>query len=80
MNNSFNNMVTQLLQQPEKILKHVSKEDYEIFCKEFVFDKIRGTNFGAAFSKRFRIFDMALLLNLSDEGTKHYIEDAGYIK
>lgn len=73
-------MVTQLSQPPEKIRVQVSKEDYEVFCKEFVFDKLRDTKFGVAFCKRFDIFDTALLLNRSDENTRQYIKDVGYIK
>lgn len=80
MNNYFSNMVVQLSQPPEQIKKHVSKEDYEVFCKEFVFDRLRGTNFGVAFCKRFGILDTALLLNRNDENTKQYIKDVGYIK
>ena len=81
MNTFFNNLVVQLSQRPEsKNIKHVSKEDYEVFCKEFVFDKLRGTNFGVAFCKRFKIIDTALLLNRSDENTRQYIKDVGYIK
>ena len=79
MNNYFSNLVVQLSHPPEKI-KHVSPEEYETFCKEFVFDKLRGANFGATFCKRFQIFDTALLLNRSDENTKQYIKDVGYIK
>ena len=80
MQDYFNNMVLQLSQPPEKIAKHISKENYEVFCKEFVFDKLRGHSFGVAFCKRFDIFDTALLINRSDENTRQYIKDVGYIK
>ena len=80
MDTHFKNLVTQLSQPPNlKKIRHVPKKEYEVFCKEFIFDSIRGDDFGVAFCKRFKISDMALLLNLSDEGTKQYIEDVGYI-
>jgi len=80
MNTHFKNMVMQLSRPPEQIKKQVSSEEYETFCKEYVFDRLRDTNFGVAFCKRFDIFDTALLLNRSDENTRQYIKDVGYIK
>ena len=33
----------------------ISKSDYEIFCKEYIFEHIRGIKFGKAFCKKFDI-------------------------
>jgi hypothetical protein len=33
----------------------ISKFDYEIFCKEYIFEHIRGVKFGKAFCKKFNI-------------------------
>lgn len=59
--------------------KTVSKTDYEIFLKEFVFDKLKGKTFGAAFCERFEFNDI-FLKALSDETAKSHIETLGYIK
>lgn len=58
---------------------HINRQDYEIFCKEFIFDKLRGDRFGKAFCKKFEIEDF-LLANIKDEeDTKYLIEKLGYI-
>jgi hypothetical protein len=59
--------------------KTVSKTDYEIFLKEFVFDKLKGKTFGAAFCEKFGFNDI-FLKALSDETAKSHIETLGYIK
>ena len=59
--------------------KTVSREDYESFCKEFVFEKLKGKRFGEAFCDRFNI-NSFVLSNLSDKTAKDHIETLGYIK
>lgn len=59
--------------------KVISKSEYDTFCKEFVFHKLKGKSFGEAFCKRFG-FNDTFLKNLSDETAKHHIEILGYIK
>lgn len=59
--------------------KSVSIKDYEMFCKEFIFEKIKGQSFGSAFCKRFSLND-TFLKNLDDETAKFHIEKLGYIK
>ena len=59
--------------------KKISRKDYEIFCKEFVFDKIKGKSFGESFCERFD-FNGTFLKNLSDVAAKDHIETLGYIK
>ena len=59
--------------------KHVSKSDYELFCKEFTFEKIKGISFGEAFCRRFDFNDL-FLKNLSDSTAKFHIEHLGYVK
>lgn len=59
--------------------KSVDKEEYELFCKEFVFDKIKGKTFGFAFCEKFELND-TFLKNLSDDTAKYHIETLGYIK
>lgn len=80
MDTYFKNLVTQLSQPPNlKKIRHVPKKEYEVFCKEYIFDSIRGDDFGVAFCKRFMVFDTALLMNRGFEESKQYIEDVGYI-
>lgn len=59
--------------------KTISREDYEIFCKEFSFEKLKGKTYGEAFCERFNI-DNYILANLSDITAKYHIEKLGYIK
>lgn len=63
----------------ENSSKTVTKYDYENFCKEFVFEKLRGKNFGEAFCKKFD-FNDTFLRGLSDQTAKLHIEKFGYIK
>ncbi len=59
--------------------KVVNKKEYEIFCKEFVFYKLKGKSFGKAFCERFDFNDI-FLKGLSDDVAKDHIEKLGYIK
>lgn len=59
--------------------KKISKHEYEDFCKEFIFIKLQGKNFGEAFCKRFS-FNDTFLKGLSDDTAKHHIEKLGYIE
>lgn len=59
--------------------KTVSKEEYELFCKEFVFQKLKDQKFGDAFCQRFGFNDI-VVRELSDDTAKYLIESLGYIK
>lgn len=59
--------------------KQISNIDYEEFCKEYVFEKIKGKSFGEAFCERFNFNDI-FLKNLTDDTAKHHIEILGYIR
>lgn len=59
--------------------KKISKKEYEIFCKEFIFEKIKGKSFGKAFCDKFQ-FNDTFLKALSDDTAKSHIETLGYIK
>lgn len=63
-----------------RYLRSVSKKDYEIFCKEYIFDAIQGVPFGIAFCQKFNIIDM-LLFHPYKEMSKaqEYIKTSGYI-
>lgn len=59
--------------------KKISKTEYEIFLKEFVFEKLKGDSFGSAFCIKFG-FNDTFLKALSDETAKLHIEKLGYIE
>ena len=56
----------------------VSRKEYEIFCKEFIFERLKGVKFGRAFCDRFQISNY-LIPHLSDESAKDYIESQGFV-
>lgn len=60
--------------------KTISKKDYEIFCKEFVFDSLKGESFGEAFCKRFDITDSTISILKTEGFTKELIKSLGYIE
>lgn len=78
MNNVFSylNALEDLTNNKNKI---ISNDEYVKFCREFVFNKIKGETFGEAFCKRFGFNDV-FLKGLSDNTAKHHIEKLGYIK
>jgi len=57
----------------------VSKSDYELFCKEYVFEKLKGIAFGYAFCKRFGIQQYTISNMKNDLFVKQHIEKF-YIK
>jgi len=60
-------------------IKRVSSADYAAFCKENLFDELRGLKFGEAFCKKFEISDFVLnILHSRDSAMKH-IQTVGYI-
>ena len=60
-------------------LPTVSRKEYEVFCKEFVFEKLKGKSFGSAFCEKFNIDDY-YLTRYSDDTAKYHIEKLGYIR
>jgi hypothetical protein len=58
----------------------VSRKQYEKFCREFVFDALRGDTFGKAFCHKFKIMDYILLLSTDMDEAMRYIEKSKYIK
>lgn len=74
---AFGNML--LNSFSDEVPKTISKEDYEIFCKEFTFEKLKDKSFGEAFCEKFDIEDY-FLSHFTDETAKYHIEKLGYIK
>lgn len=78
-NYSFLTSLSQLENLTGNSSKTISKSDYEVFCKEFIFNKLQGKSFGQAFCDRFN-FNSVFLKDLSDDTAKYHIEKLGYIK
>ena len=80
---NFLSMVGQLTanERPslQKMKKTVSRQEYEVFCNEFIFESLKGLTFGQAFCERFDITDN-MLSTISDDSAKFLIEKLGYIK
>lgn len=75
--NAFNHMVSFLNDRP-KIL--ISKQDYEVFCKEYIFDQLKGKRFGQAFCERFDILNDIVVDRLIDEDIARDIIEENYIQ
>lgn len=73
-------VMTQLLTRPDtRAIKRISTEDYEVFCKEFLFNKLRDQTFGTSFCRRFEVSDYVLEILPSEESAKRHIRAVGYI-
>jgi hypothetical protein len=74
----FENLVYDSTLNKQK--KTIAKSEYEVFCKEFIFDSLSGETFGQSFCRKFKITDNLLNLVSSDSEAKYLIETLGYIK
>jgi len=74
--NSFTHMVSFLDPLPKT---QISKQDYDIFCKEYIFDQLKGKKFGKAFCERFDIND-TLIKCLFDEDIAREMINENYIQ
>lgn len=77
---SFKQLMIDLYKLKEEPKVMISRSDYEVFCKEYVFYKLKGDKFGSAFCKRFDISDRAISSLVDEQFTKDLIEVLGYIK
>ena len=81
--NAFDHLTTNLLRSDafkDSEFIPISKKEYDIFCREYVFDKLRGDNFGIAFQKRFGCHDRVLSMFREQNDTMKHIEYCGYVK
>jgi hypothetical protein len=74
--NAFNHMVSFLDTQPKQ---QISKQEYEIFCKEYIFDQLQGKRFGMAFCERFNVNDTVVKC-LFDEDIAREMITENYIQ
>lgn len=63
-----------------KAKKTITKEQYDQFKYEYVFDKLKGLTMGEAFCEKFDISDYMLSNIKSDKEAMFLIENLGYIK
>ena len=70
--------LTSILEEVHQPKKMISNNEYEIFCKEYIFEKLKGVRFGEAFCKRFHIRSWTIS-KFSDSWAKEHIEQF-YIK
>ena len=80
--NAFGHMVTTLSRDAYKDndFTPISKHEYEIFCKEYIFEKLKGVSFGVAFQKRFGIKDRVLTMFSEQSVCMTHIEYCKYVK
>jgi len=77
--NSFELMVGTLTNIKPTDYTKISSQDYEIFCKEYIFDQLKGIRFGRAFCERFSISDVVVSRLIDEDLAKELIEET-YIK
>lgn len=78
--NAFEHLVKQISQKARApITTQILRSEYQIFCKEYLFDNLKGKRFGQAFCERFNIVDYILIIEPSTEYSKNYIIKAGYV-
>ena len=80
--NAFGHMVTTLSRDAYKDndFTPISKNEYTIFCKEYVFEKLKGISFGVAFQKRFGIRDRVLSMFSNQTDAMKHVEYCKYVK
>lgn len=70
--NAFNHMVSFLDKQPKP---EISKQEYEIFRKEYIFEQIKGKRYGQAFCERFNVNDMVVNCLVDEDIAREMIEE-----
>jgi hypothetical protein len=80
--NAFDHMVTTLRSDAFKDndFNPVATKEYSLFCKEYVFESLKGINFGTAFQKRFGVHDRVLGMFSKQEDAMAHITYCGYVK
>jgi hypothetical protein len=74
----FDQMINQFT-TPKDTGVMVSKSEYELFCKEYIFEKLKGETLGSAFCKKFGIENWLISNMIDDNHTKLHIRKF-YIK
>lgn len=69
--NAFTSMVSFLDGKPQPA---ISKKDYEVFQKEYLFDILKGKRYGRAFCERFHVNDTVVSCLVDEDLAKEIIE------
>ena len=77
--NSFNMIAGVLGRINDAHPKTISKQDYELFRKEYIFDQLKGMRYGKAFCERFQIDD-PVISRLIDTDLAEELIEVNYIK
>ena len=70
--NAFTTMVSFLDKTPQPT---ISKQDYEVFQKEYLFDMLKGKRYGRAFCEKFHINDMVIECLFDEDLAREMIEE-----
>lgn len=80
MNSVFDYIVGSLQTYTDKNPNQViPRKEYEEFCKEYVFLKLKGVSFGKAFCEHFDV-NHFIIYSLPEESAKGFIEKHGFVK
>lgn len=55
--------------------QQISIEDYEVFCKEYIFDRLQGKSFGRAFCERFDVDDIVIKWLYNEDIAREMIKE-----
>ena len=61
--------------QPRQPLNFVSRQDYDQWRRESIWDMMRGMNYGESFCNRFQVVDFHLMFLKSTEDADRYIQN-----
>ena len=75
--NAFASMVSFL---DGRMLPSISKQDYEDFQREYIFDRLKGYNYGKAFCQKFDVIDPVVERLIDDDIAKEMIEQTYIIQ
>lgn len=75
--NAFSSMVSFL---DGHMLPEISKQEYEHFQKEYIFDRLKGYNYGKAFCQKFSVTDPVVEYLIDDDLAKELIEQTYIIQ
>lgn len=70
--NAFSSMVSLLNNVPKP---EVNNNDYQIFCREYIFDQLKGKRFGKAFCERFNVNDTVVSCLFDEDIAREMIEE-----
>ena len=82
MSLAFGHLVNELSSDTFKDteFKKITQQEFDIFLKEFVFDKLKGKTLGQSFAEKFKVKDRVLYMFSHDIDALEHIKYCKYIK